>query len=36
MMVFQAQLAKRVDSVPTTRDYIMGEELHFSRPLAAE
>jgi cyclopropane-fatty-acyl-phospholipid synthase len=36
MMVFQAQLAKRVDSVPTVRDYIMGEELHLSRPLAAE
>jgi cyclopropane-fatty-acyl-phospholipid synthase len=36
MMVFQVQLAKRVDGVPTTRDYIMGEELHFSRPLAAE
>jgi cyclopropane-fatty-acyl-phospholipid synthase len=37
MMVFQVQLAKRVDIVPGTRDYMLGEELHFSRPqIAAE
>lgn len=36
MMVFQAQLAKRVDAVPITRDYMLEDETHMVRPLAAE
>jgi cyclopropane-fatty-acyl-phospholipid synthase len=36
LMVFQAQLAKRVDAVPITRDYMFGNEVQIAPPLAAE
>jgi cyclopropane-fatty-acyl-phospholipid synthase len=36
MMVFQAQLANRVDNVPVTRDYLLDREFQFTAPIAAE
>jgi cyclopropane-fatty-acyl-phospholipid synthase len=36
MMVFQAQLANRVDTLPVTRDYLLGQEFQLAVPVAAE
>ena len=36
LMVFQAQLTRRIDVVPLTRDYLSERERYVHRTLAAE